>query len=894
MDRRRTSYETSKYAGVGPQRVGGKANRKLRYLGGQAGARYVARLPRLGASGVMVAIAVSALLTGFAGRAAADDAGWGAPVPVETGVAGNASQADIAVDPQGNAIAAWVQDLGNRSDIWANRFVSGSGWGLPTAIEVGDYELNIGPEVAVDAEGRGLVVWDHCPSPPKYNCTSIHAARFDPITGWGLPTTIATSSAGQGSLYVRDPAVDGSGTSTVVWSDSIGGVWATRGALGGSWEAPTQIGSGVSPSLAVSLDGTAIAAWRVSYEYSPGVMASRFVPGQGWGSPVLVNPNNQANATWGGPEVAENAAGVAFVVWNQRSSPSSPQTDAWAARFVPGAGWGNPTLVGKDTASFGPEVTVDPSGNAIATWVRAIWDRPGMDLVANRYLNGLGWGTAITIAPLKATEMGPGEFAIAGDSSGDALVVFADRGGLINATRWVPGLGWTTPSQVGSGGSHEFGTGHGPAIAANAQGVAFAVWTWYDFPSNARSIRASRYAAPYLAPSPPDLVVSSPAAPLTNNPNVTVSGTTRPGAAVAVDGTQVPVDPAGAFSYSTTLPDGPHTFVVVAYGASGSTITKSITVVVDTRAPALTLIGPGDGVTTFNSTIEVSGTTEPGMRLVVNGFLAAVAPDGTFSLRVGLPNGRNTIVVTATDAAGNVAKASATVTYLKPPGQDLTPLVQDLALLRSVAIASSAGVLALASLFLALYWTGWMRRPDVSGESQRSSHPEDSNSLSSQEVEVQPRTNGTGAPLPAVGIDRRWPARAISGPVRLTAKERILLHLLHFARYADASEVPRELTQERIVEAAGIDRRHFTQYVRPLVRDGFVRERMAHVRGTVQRRRAYVITGQGRNRALGVRDRIRSAAVRVRDAAGVREVTVAEALLEARGSMSVLDILRES
>jgi len=69
---------------------------------------------------------------------------------------------------------------------------------------------------------------------------------------------------------------------------------------------------------------------------------------------------------------------------------------------------------------------------------------------------------------------------------------------------------------------------------------------------------------------------------------------------------------------------------------------------------------------------------------------------------------------------------------------------------------------------------------------------------------------------------------------------------------------------------------------------------MAHVRGTVQRRRAYVITGQGRNRALGVRDRIRSAAVRVRDAAGVREVTVAEALLEARGSMSVLDILRES
>src|SRR3989442_11193104 len=101
------------------------------------------------------------------------------------------------------------------------------------------------------------------------------------------------------------------------------------------------------------------------------------------------------------------------------------------------------------------------------------------------------------------------------------------------------------------------------------KGFALAAWPGYDNPSNTSGIGASRYVASDVAPSPLDLLVSSPAAPLTNNPNVTVSGTTQPGAAVMVDGTQVSVDPAGAFRYTTTLPDRAHTFVVVAYDEIG-------------------------------------------------------------------------------------------------------------------------------------------------------------------------------------------------------------------------------------------------------------------------------------------------------------------------------------
>src|SRR5207244_1270380 len=380
-----------------------------------------------------------------------------------------------------------------------------------------------------------------------------------------------------------------------------------------------------------------------------------------------------------------------------------------------------------------------------------------------------------------------GSSAMASESSGTALVVVAVQHGRTNATRWVPGLGWSGPSQIGSG-TCESGIAYGPAIAANKRGIAFAAWTWYDNLSHTSSIWASRYFASDVAPSPLDLLISSPETLLTDIPNVTVSGTTQPGATVQVDGTQVSVDSAGRFSYAIILPDGLHTFFVVAYDASGRVSTKTITVVVDTRAPALTLVSPGADVTTFDGTIEVSGTTEPGTTLVVNGFSAAVALDGSFSVRIGLTEGRNTIGVTATDAAGNVAIRSATVTYVNP-------FIQDLAALRMVAIASTVGVVALASLFLVM----------------------------------------------SIG---RWDTE-------------------RGGRYGDAPEVPRELTQERIVEAAGIDRRHFAQYAHPLVKDGLVRERMARVRGAVQRRRVYVATEEGRNRALGVRDRIRSAMVRI-------------------------------
>jgi len=129
--------------------------------------------------------------------------------------------------------------------------------------------------------------------------------------------------------------------------------------------------------------------------------------------------------------------------------------------------------------------------------------------------------------------------------------------------------------------------------------------------------------------------------------------------------------------------------------------------------------------------------------------------------------------------------------------------------------------------------------------------------------------------------------------VRLTAKERVLLHLLDYAKHAEAIEVPLELTQEGIARAAGFDLAHFAEYVRPLVEEHTLKERMAHVKGIRQRRKVYDLTESGRMESVRLREKVREEVVRVRTGNETREATVAQVLAEWKGKVSILSIVRQ-
>lgn len=86
-------------------------------------------------------------------------AGWGDEARIDTQDAGDAEEPQVAVDRDGNAIAVWAQSGGGRAGIWSNRYVAGAGWG--DARPVGQTGLGSArlPQVSTDPNGNAVAVW---------------------------------------------------------------------------------------------------------------------------------------------------------------------------------------------------------------------------------------------------------------------------------------------------------------------------------------------------------------------------------------------------------------------------------------------------------------------------------------------------------------------------------------------------------------------------------------------------------------------------------------------------------------------------------------------------------------------------------------------------------------
>jgi glycosidase/endonuclease/exonuclease/phosphatase family metal-dependent hydrolase len=151
--------------------------------------------------------------------------------------------------------------------------------------------------------------------------------------------------------------------------------------------------------------------------------------------------------------------------------------------------------------------------------------------------------------------------------------------------------------------------------------------------------------------------------------SIAVSGTVNEAnATVKVNGATVALS-AGAFSTTVNLAVGSNTITVTATDTANNTSTVSRSVTrnavappPDTTAPVITLNALP--ATTTASSITVSGSIDDmSAALKVNGTAIPVTSIGTYSTSVALTLGANTITVTATDAAGNVATPkSATIT----------------------------------------------------------------------------------------------------------------------------------------------------------------------------------------------------------------------------------------
>lgn len=129
-----------------------------------------------------------------------------------------------------------------------------------------------------------------------------------------------------------------------------------------------------------------------------------------------------------------------------------------------------------------------------------------------------------------------------------------------------------------------------------------------------------------------------------------------------------------SFTYTpaTAMGDGAHTVSITASDNDGNAATaKNTTFTVDTVPPTLNVTSPVDGLITATASLTVSGITNDATSSPVTVSIklsgadqgtVTVNDDGSFSKAITLAEGSNSIVVTATDAAGKTSTVTRTVT----------------------------------------------------------------------------------------------------------------------------------------------------------------------------------------------------------------------------------------
>jgi hypothetical protein len=367
---------------------------------------------------------------------------------VETYTTGTQGASDVAVDSGGHFIVTWAgysdtDDLG----VYARRYRS-SGVPLGPAFRVNTttaYEQTL-PAVAVDANGRFVVVWQAWGQDgDQYGVEGqLFAPDGTPIGGEFQVNTWTT-----GYQYLPDVAFQPDGTFVVAWQsdyqDGSGyGIAARRfdnnGApLGADFVVNSYTtGYQYAPKVLANASGFAVAWDGQGGGDNYGIFARAFLPN---GAPVPVPPFNvqfRVNSTVANYQryVSAGAGGNNFVVaWEDITATAPEQHEVFARRYNATTFLPDPQFqVNTVTTDYQghPAVAVDRLGQFVVAWSSGAYSAAGQydvrarmfsaagapttgDFAVNSYTTGFQWFPA-------AGAGGPGDFLITWEGEDDGSV----------------------------------------------------------------------------------------------------------------------------------------------------------------------------------------------------------------------------------------------------------------------------------------------------------------------------------------------------------------------------------------------------------------------------------------------------------------------------------------
>jgi hypothetical protein len=346
------------------------------------------------------------------------------------------------------------------------------------------------PQVAVDTDGDGLTVW-------KGSDGSFFRAQARARSAAGILGPVETLSAAGRSAFEPGVAVDGGGDGLTVWrrrdgiaascsnnygcfriqarARSAAGVLATTQTLSPADQHADQ------PQVAIDANGNALVVWRrgdgTGSCHAFGCYRIQARARSAAGTLGSVQTLSVAGEDAGTPQVVIDADGDALVVWTRPDGTGACSGDDCQriqARARAAAGTLGPllTLSAAGQNATDPQVAGDPSGDALVVWRR--FDGSNWRIQARAHSAAGVLGAVQALSGLGATAERP---QVAIDADGDALVVWRnfDDGAIRARARSSAGVlaAVQTLSPPGQNAVE-------PQVASEADGDAVAVWGRFD------------------------------------------------------------------------------------------------------------------------------------------------------------------------------------------------------------------------------------------------------------------------------------------------------------------------------------------------------------------------------------------------------------------------------
>ncbi|MET0384920.1 MAG: hypothetical protein ABW321_03125 [Polyangiales bacterium] len=234
------------------------------------------------------------------------DVGWSSPARLEQDDRGDANEPSLELNAAGSGFAIWSQSEGFRHSVWVSHFVPDSGFADPIKIEASDEEISGSPTLAIDPDGNAIAAWATVNADETR--MSLWVNRFRARSGWSNARILVEFPGGS---YRNVKAVlDMSGNGFVTWSQHDGSSavtssytqWSARFLASGDFGAPEQLVTGdrrsASVNLALNRAGGGLGIWTTSDEgtgYS--IWSAHFHPKQGWQTPRKIDSSTQSFAS---------------------------------------------------------------------------------------------------------------------------------------------------------------------------------------------------------------------------------------------------------------------------------------------------------------------------------------------------------------------------------------------------------------------------------------------------------------------------------------------------------------------------------------------------------------------------------------------------------------------